>query len=61
MKRIAGQMFALILVMTASSTAYAAYVYTSLDYPSASFTEAYGINNSGTVVGGGVSTIFSGP
>jgi probable HAF family extracellular repeat protein len=52
MKKAQAVLIALILALGASSSAYAAsYSYTSIDYPGASGTRAYGINDAGTVVG----------
>jgi len=52
MKKGPTVVIALILALGALGNAYAVgYSYTSLDYPGASYTQAFGINDGGTIVG----------
>ena len=52
MKRGPAALVALVLALVAFSNAYAdSYLYTALDYPGATFTGAFGINDAGTIVG----------
>ena len=52
MRKASTALIALFLVLGALSTAYATnYTYAALSYPGALYTYAYGINDTGTIVG----------